>query len=260
MHGDDLVGPGPSVPRTATDPALERLADAAQSRFKTAEEVAVTVMRDAILGGVFRPGDRLNQERIAAALGMSRIPVRAGLRQLEAERLITIHPFRGATVTVLTEQDIDELYELRETIECLALRHAADHLTPERTAVLSGHARYLDEAESVDEEWIAERERFYAALFALSGRLRTADLVAALRMEVGGYIAAFQIHRVHSGHLRFLELLAGGDLDGAIAWHRAHLLAVRDLLRQQLRADERRPGTIVDEGNPLLALRPDAVA
>lgn len=258
-HGEATKG-ALSVPATLTDASLERLVGVAQTRFKTAEEVAVTVMRDAILGGVFRPGQHLNQERIASALGMSRIPVRAGLRQLEAERLVTIHPFRGATVTVLTLDDIDELYELRETIECLALRRAAQYLTPERTAVLARHARYLDEADSVDEEWIAERERFYAVLFALSGKLRTADLVATLRMEVGGYIAAYQIHRVHSGHLRFLELLASGDLDGAIEWHRAHLIAVRDLLKQQFVLDRERPEAIVNGENPLRALRSDAIA
>lgn len=246
---------GVPAPVAEDDVALERLANAAQARFKTAEEVAVTVMRDAILGGILRPGDRLNQERIATALGMSRIPVRAGLRQLEAERLVTIHPFRGATVMQLTEDDIDELYELRETIECLALRHAAEHLTPELTEVLSGHARYLDEAASVDEEWIAARERFYETLFSLSGRRRTADLVAALRIEIGGYIAAYQVHRVHTGHLRFLGLLSSGDIDGAVVWHREHLLAVRDLLKQQLRDDRRRDGTIGDDRNPLHVLR-----
>ena len=235
--------------------ALERLAGPAQARFKTAEEVAVAVMRDAILGGIFRPGDHLNQERIAAALGMSRIPVRAGLRQLEAERLLTIHPFRGATVTRLSESDIEELYELRQTIECLALRHAATHMTPERTEQLLRHARYLDEAEGVDEEWIAERERFYDTLYAFSGRRRTSDLVATLRVGVGGYIAAYQIHRVHTGHVTFIELLSGGDVDGAIAWHRDHLFAVRDLLKKQLRRDERRANMIANEQNPLMRLK-----
>lgn len=233
------------------DAGLARLAGVVQARFKTSEDVAVAFMRDAILGGIFRPGDRLNQERIATALGMSRIPVRAGLRKLEAERLVSIHPFRGARVVRLTADDIDELYELRLNIECLALRYSAARLTSEQAEEMREHARYLDEAESVDEEWIAAREGFYDALFALSGRRRTADLVSALRIEIGGYIATYQIHRVHTGHVRFLEQLLSDDIEGAIAWHREHLLAVRDLLKRQLAADNWRDGSIAQRSNPL---------
>jgi len=235
----------------ADEAGLERLAGVVKARFKTSEDVAVAFMRDAILGGIFRPGDRLNQERIAKALGMSRIPVRAGLRKLEAERLISIHPFRGARVARLTADDIDELYELRLNIECLALRYSAAQLTAEQASEMREHARYLDEAEIVDEEWIAARENFYDALFALSGRKRTADLVSALRIEIGGYIATYQIHRVHTGHVRFLEQLLSDDIEGAITWHREHLLAVRDLLKHQLASDNWRYGSIAQRSNPL---------
>ncbi len=261
-----VTGNGASLPDERTVPALtsrsqtadeideaglSRLAGVAQARFKTSEEVAVAFMREAILGGIFRPGDHLNQERIAKALGMSRIPVRAGLRQLEAERLVTIHPFRGARVVRLTADDIDELYELRQNIECLALRYVAERLTPRQAEELREHAAYLDDAEAVDEEWIAARERFYDTLFALSGRRRTADLVSALRIEIGGYITIHQIHRVHNGHVRFLEQLLSDDVDGAIAWHREHLLAVRDLLRRQLESDNWRDESIAQRSNPL---------
>jgi len=244
-------GPQMSDAEEPDDAGLERLASVVQARFKTSEDVAVAFMRDAILGGIFRPGDRLNQERIAKALGMSRIPVRAGLRKLEAERLVSIHPFRGARVARLTADDIDELYELRLNIECLALRYSAARLTREQAGEMRDHARYLDEAEIVDEDWIAARENFYDALFALSGRRRTADLVSALRIEIGGYIATYQIHRVHTGHVRFLEQLLSDDIEGAIAWHREHLLAVRDLLKKQLAADNWRDGSIAPRSNPL---------
>jgi DNA-binding GntR family transcriptional regulator len=235
----------------AGDAGLARLAGVVQARFKTSEDVAVAFMRDAILGGIFRPGDRLNQERIAKALGMSRIPVRAGLRKLEAERLVSIHPFRGARVVRLTADDIDELYELRLTIECLALRYSAERLTADQAEEMREHALYLDEADVVDEEWIAAREKFYDALFALSGRRRTADLVSALRIEIGGYISTYQIHRVHTGHVRFLEQLLSDDIEGAISWHREHLLAVRDLLKRQLETDNWREGSIAQRSNPL---------
>lgn len=239
----------------AARPAGKRTKVTTPPRSQTAEDVAATLIRDAILGGVVRPGDHLNQERVATALNMSRIPVRAALRRLEAERLLRIDPFRGATVIRLTPRDIDEIYALRHTIECLALRHAAPHLTAEKLDVLCGHARYLDSAAVVDRRWITERDRFYEEIFALSGQQRTTDLVAALRREVGGHIAAFQIHHVHAGHVRFLEMLGAGDLEGAIDWHRTHLFAVRDRLKEGLESGELHACSMTDPSNPLHALR-----
>jgi DNA-binding GntR family transcriptional regulator len=229
-------GPAPSA--EAGDAILTKLALAAHARFRTSEEVAVAFLRDAILSGQFRPGDRLNQDRIARALGMSRIPVRTALRQLEAERLVTIHPFRGSTVATRTPDEIAEIYDLRITVECLALSYVAQSLTPEVFARMMPEAQHLDAAEVVDEAWIAARDRLYDALFTASGRERTIGLVASLRMELAGYIAAHQVHRVrvnHAGHVEFLTMLHDGDAAGAIAWHRSHLLAVRDMVLRNVR-------------------------
>ena len=216
---------------------LERIAQAAQAGFKTSEEVAVAFVREAILGGHFRPGAHLNQDRIARALGMSRIPVRVALRQLEAERLVVIHPFRGATVATLTPEEIAEVYDLRVTIECHALGFVADRLDAGTYDRLLPDAQHLDDAGAVDEKWIAARDRLYDALFAASRRDRTITLVAALRTEVAGYIAAHQVHRVHTGHVEFLRLLWDGDAEAATAWHRAHLLAVKELVVGRIRAE-----------------------
>lgn len=221
----------------AVDDDLARIARAAQAGFKTSEEVAVAFVREAVLGGHFRPGAHLNQDRIARALGMSRIPVRVALRQLEAERLVVIHPFRGATVATLTPEEIAEVYDLRVTIECHALGFVADRLDAGTYERLLPDAQHLDDAEVVDEKWIAARDRLYDALFAASGRDRTITLVAALRTEVAGYIAAHQVHRVHTGHVEFLRLLRDGDAEAAIAWHRAHLLAVKELVVGRIRAE-----------------------
>ncbi len=238
------AGAAPSA--EAGDAILARLAAAAQARFRTSEEAAVAFLRDAILSGQFRPGDHLNQDRIARALGMSRIPIRAALRQLEAERLVTIHPFRGSTVATRTPDEIAELYDLRITVECLALSYVAQSLTPEVFARILPDARHLDAAEVVDEAWIAARDRLYDALFAASGRERTIRLVASLRTELAGYIAAHQVHRVrvdhaghvgHTGHVGFLTMLRDRDAAGAIAWHRPHLLAVRDMVLRNVQGE-----------------------
>ncbi len=64
---------------------LEAVASTVRGAFSTVEEMTESFIREAILQGVLRPGDRLQQDEIAAVLGVSRMPVRASLRQLEAE-------------------------------------------------------------------------------------------------------------------------------------------------------------------------------
>jgi DNA-binding GntR family transcriptional regulator len=90
-------------------------------------------LREAILGGDLKPGDRIRQEEIAARLGASRLPVREALRMLEAEGLTEHEPHKGARVPRLTQHEVDVIYRMRERLEPLALVEslprlgAADH-------------------------------------------------------------------------------------------------------------------------------------
>ena len=73
---------------------LQEVAKDIRGSFLTVEEMTESFIRQAILRGVFRPGERVPQDEIAAALGVSRMPVRASLRPLEAEGLLDIRPQR----------------------------------------------------------------------------------------------------------------------------------------------------------------------
>src|SRR4051812_28511643 len=88
---------------------LQEVAKDIRGSFLTVEEMTESFIRQAILRGVFRPGERVPQDEIAAALGVSRMPVRASLRPLEAEGLLDIRPHRGAIVASLRREEITEL-------------------------------------------------------------------------------------------------------------------------------------------------------
>src|SRR5262245_1038429 len=79
-------------------------------------EQAYRQIRDAIVQGRYRPGQRLIEQRISEEFGLSRTPVREGLRRLEAEGLVITERNRGAVVRPVTPGDIDDLYELRATL------------------------------------------------------------------------------------------------------------------------------------------------
>ena len=96
---------------------------------QSVEEVVTNALREAILSGELRPGDRLLQEQLAEQLRVSRIPLRDALRRLEAEGLVRIGPRRGAEVTSLTPSDVKEIYDLRIKLETELLEAAIAALT-----------------------------------------------------------------------------------------------------------------------------------
>ncbi|WNC16342.1 GntR family transcriptional regulator [Brevibacillus brevis] len=89
------------------------------------------VLREAILRGHFKPGERLVQEELASSLGVSRMPVREALRKLETEGLVIIEPHRGAIVKSLTVEDIQEIYGLRAQMEKMAVEMSVEHMAQE---------------------------------------------------------------------------------------------------------------------------------
>ncbi|RJQ76087.1 MAG: GntR family transcriptional regulator [Desulfobacteraceae bacterium] len=79
-------------------------------------------LREAILEGLFKPGDRLYEQTLCDLLGVSRTPIREALRQLETEELIHIIPNKGPVVREVTRQDAQDIYQVREMLEGLAVR------------------------------------------------------------------------------------------------------------------------------------------
>ncbi len=92
------------------------------------EEVADRI-RELITEGLLAPGSKLNERILAAQLGVSRTPLREALKLLAGERLIELHPNRGASVARLLREDIEHLFELMSALEALAGELAASRRT-----------------------------------------------------------------------------------------------------------------------------------
>src|SRR5688572_15421042 len=84
-----------------------------------------SVLRDAIVSGALAPGQRLTERELTEMTGVSRTLVREALRQLEAERLITVVPNKGPIVRELTTREAKEIYAIRAVLEGLAAREFA---------------------------------------------------------------------------------------------------------------------------------------
>ena len=107
-------------------------------------------LREAILGGDLRPGDRIRQEEIAARLGASRLPVREALRMLEAEGLTEHEPHKGARVPRLTQHEVDVIYRMRERLEPLALVESLPQLGASDHEQLEEVQRRIEDNEDLE--------------------------------------------------------------------------------------------------------------
>ena len=101
------------------------------------QEWVYRVLRTGIVNGTLPGGMQLKQDEISAALNVSHIPVREALRQLEAQRLVTIHANRGATVTELSREKLVNIMQVRAAISCEMLAVAIPRMTDEDFAELA---------------------------------------------------------------------------------------------------------------------------
>jgi DNA-binding GntR family transcriptional regulator len=111
----------------------------------TLSEKVSTLISDMILKGIFKPGERLTETGLSKKLGFSRTPIREALRSLEKEGFVYIVPRKGATVTLLTDRDIEEIFLLKYRLETLAVVLALEHINDEDINYLKRLNRKLRE-------------------------------------------------------------------------------------------------------------------
>lgn len=218
---------------------LKQMVDRALRDHRTAEEQATSVIRNAIVAGVFKSGERLPQDRLARLLGVSRMPIRAGLRQLESEGLVETHAHRGATVRTLTPEEISDLYELRILVETFALKKTVRAINDEQLEKLEGLTTDLEDAPD-HESWMLARQRFYHELYTIGNTPRVVTTIMQFRGEVSRYTHNLGDPRSQT-HFALLERIRMGDPDLAAAWLEAHLRHVAQERRHQVRSSMSNP-------------------
>jgi DNA-binding GntR family transcriptional regulator len=215
-------------------------------------------LREYLGSHVIVPGQRLQEAPLALQLGVSRTPVREALARLESEGLITADG-RSFTVPVLSDADVDEIYELRGLLEPAALAQAAAAADP---GALRRIAAALQDAETADaagdaEAFIEANARFHAGWHDLVANRR---LLRAIALSAGHvrYLRVLTLNNAAarkaalSGMKRILAALRKRDGERAVRVMREHLRAARlhlryvldDIVRESAtarRADDARP-------------------
>ena len=122
-------------------------------------ETVFLTLRKAILTGKLAPGERLTEIRLGNLLGTSRTPIREAIRKLELEGLVTIIPGSGARVAQITEEELQEVMEIRVALDALCARLASKRITEEEKARLrSSHVAFKEAIAKGDQIAITEAD------------------------------------------------------------------------------------------------------
>jgi DNA-binding GntR family transcriptional regulator len=207
----------------------------------TAQQLAYIHLQDRIVSGALPGGSRLKPEALAQVLGISRMPVREAIRQLNAEGYVTIRPNRGAIVTSRTPEEVLELFEMRAVLEGLAARLAAGAGISDEIDDLELSLARLRRLRHDHIAWVERHDQFHDHVCALSRRERLCAEIRRLRLAVQPYLRLYV--RTHAEpeiagheHELILEAIRSGSGKRAETVMRAHVMANAQGIADCLRA------------------------
>ena len=201
----------------------------------TVRAQAANELRDRILTGRLRPGDRLDLEQLTAEFGISRTPVREALLELSFEGLVAITPRSGMAVVGITPEDAVDNFAILAALAGKGAEMATRRITSEELQALRDVAATVHG----DGDVVAANQRFHRAinLAARSPRLLT-YLRQAVRVVPGNYFELFpeQEERSRREHAALLNAMERGDADAARRTMEAHVLTAGEALGDWLSA------------------------
>ena len=211
----------------------------------TRASAAAEELRRRILQGVYEGGAQLRQDALAEEFNISRIPVREALVQLEAEGLVRIQAHKGAVVTTLSPEEVDELYEFRALVEPRLLEKSAPKLTAGDFEQLDAILReYRDELRNLHVgRWGELNTQLHAVLYrhAASPRMNATALQLLQSTDRFTRINIFYTDgraRAEREHEEIVAACRGGDVKAASRLLRRHIMNAGTALARLLRTGQ----------------------
>lgn len=205
----------------------------------------VRALREDILNGVLAPGLQIRQEALAEQFGVSRVPVREALRQLEAEGLVATEMHKGAFVSSRSLEEIEEMLDIRIALEGRALKLAIPNLTPKIFAEVH---RILDTYDRSDEpqEWRDLNLSFHLTLYRACNRPRLVKMIEDVVLMNSHFMRTYISATVgrkgaQLEHRQILAACEAGDARRALRLLEAHIEHTRAAM-QRKRGETTRPG------------------
>ena len=164
-------------------------------------DVVFKNLRTAILRGDFQPGERLMENQLADRMGVSRTPIREAIRKLELEGLVVMVPRKGAEVANITEKDINDVLEVRATLEGLAIRLACENMQPEDVdRLVRVNREFMQAVADKDTDKVLEWDvAFHDIIFEASGNDKLIQILNNLREQIYRYRMEYIYHIADHG-------------------------------------------------------------
>lgn len=207
-------------------------------------DVVFNTLREAILKGDLQPGERLMELQLAAKLGVSRTPIREAIRMLEQEGLAITIPRKGAEVAKMTLKGMEDVLEIREALDELAVQLACTRITEEQLGLLKDRKKEFElSLKSGKLKAIAEADvKFHDVIYEATGNPKLVNLLNNLREQIYRYRVEYlknaQNHPVLiREHESIYQALIKRDRDAAMVSIREHVSnqanAVKEVIVRQ---------------------------
>lgn len=217
--------------------------------FRSKNEVVHEMLRRAIIQGDYKPGQRLVIDEVAAGMGVSQIPIRESLRQLEADGFVTIEPYVGATVTELDSRSVSEIFALLEALETICGRVACAKMSDADLDTLARMIGAMEDFLDTPDVWTQRNKELHQFLcdraetpLVKKMMQKALDHWDRLRLFYLKDVFAHRIGTAQAEHVRILEAFRTRDPDTVARVIREHnqagLTAYTDYLRQKSLVEE----------------------
>ena len=185
-------------------------------KIKTLQAAVLAQLRQGIITGVYKPGQRLKQQELARELDCSPIPIREAFHRLAAEGFVVIDPQRGARIADFNSRELEEMYEVRMRLEGLAAERAATRMTPEAADRIRVVLDKMDTPDITPEEWVRLNWEYHDSLFACAQQEFLRKTISNLRRNMEPYLRLdiAQVKNYAAGrreHRAIFEACALGD-------------------------------------------------
>lgn len=215
--------------------------------YQPLREVVCETLRDAVRRGILQPGERLMEIQLAEDLGVSRTPVREAIRKLEMEGYVIMMPRRGTYVADLSIRDINEVFEIRTSLESLASGLAAERINDDELEKLQ---RLLVEIgayiKSGDMESIVRTDtEFHDLLYQASRNSRLVGIISNLREQLTRFRTTSmsfpgRLKATLEEHRKIVEAIAQGDEKAARKAAEHHMEKSEQTLLASMKSKEKK--------------------
>lgn len=201
-------------------------------RHRSLKSELIEQIRLDIVQGRLQPGERLIERVLSERYEVSRVPLREAMLRLETEGFLTLAPRRGATVATFTLESVSDLFDVREQLDALAARLAADRADPASLLALEHALSESEEAVASDdrEHRSSSNARFHELIIDMAASPLLSSIMRPIGARVRwlfGFMSSSESPALLSEHRQLLELISSGRAAAASEFARAHVAATR---------------------------------